>query len=258
VKSVLTLFAIASAAFAADDAQPPRPTLTLTPAVVMAKVKPGQGWTQTLRMSNMTGGTFHFDIEVQDVLIVDGKRTYVPAGETAESIAATAVATPRSIVIPPMEQGAVNVTLTIPQKTGLRAVVVYFKGKLEMPNDPGSVGLGASLGGLMTFELTDEHKFQAAGFEVNPQTETTNQVITHELLNSGLEAVVPKGSTAIIDDAGRRIAKATFDSHRLLPGERVKFSATCPLQLKPGHYRAVSSFEYAGQVITADGEFVVQ
>jgi hypothetical protein len=35
------------------------------------------------------------------------------------------------------------------------------------------------------------------------------------------------------------------------------FAATCPLQLKPGHYRTVSSFEFGGKVVTASGEFSV-
>ena len=237
--------------------QAPRPTLTLTPAVVLAKVKPGQGWTQTLRMSNMTGGTFRFDIEVQDVVVKNSQRTYVPAGETENGIAASAMASPRSLILHPQEQGSVVVTLTVPQQTPLRAVVIYFKGALDTPANEGTVGLGASLGALITFELSQDYSFKAVGFSATPQTATTNQVFTHELLNSGSEVVVPKGATAILDDSGHSVAKATFPAHRLLPGESTAFSATCPVQLKPGHYRAISSFEYNNQIVTASGEFSV-
>jgi hypothetical protein len=99
---LLSAFAgmLAVAAQAADDTPPPpqqpRPTLTLAPAVVMAKIKPGQGWTQTLRMSNGTGVPFRFEIEVKDVVVKNGQRTYVPAGETEGGIAAGSVASPRS------------------------------------------------------------------------------------------------------------------------------------------------------------------
>jgi hypothetical protein len=240
---------------AADKAA--RPTLTLSPAVVLAKIKSGQGVTQTLKMSNMTGGTFQFDLEVQDVVVRNGERIYLPAGEAESSIAASAVITPHSLTVPPMEQGTASVTLTIPQKTALRAVVVYFRGRLQTPNDPGSVGLGASLGALITFEMSDDHAFKAVAFNASPQTETTNQVVSHELVNTGSEVVVPKGATAIIDDSGRSVAKAGFAAHRLLPGERITFSATCPAQLKPGHYRAISSFEADTRIITASGEFSV-
>jgi hypothetical protein len=236
---------------------PARPTLTLTPAVVLAKLKPGQGWTQTLHMSNMTGGTFHFDIEVQDVVVKDGKRTYTPAGEVESSVAASAVVSPRSLVVGPQEQGSVTVTLTIPPHSPLRAVVVYFRGRLNTPAEDGTVGLGASLGALVTFDLSGDYSFKAVGFKANPQTETTNQVVSHELLNSGPEVVVPKGATAILDDSGHSVAKATFTPRRLLPGESLTFSATCPVQLKAGHYRVISSFEFNSRVVTAAGEFSV-
>ena len=234
-----------------------RPTLTLSPSVVMAKLKPGEGWTHSLRMSNMTEGTFRFDVEVEDVVVKDGKRVYVPAGEAESSIAASAVVTPRSVTIPPQQQGSVAVTLTIPQQTALRAVVIYFRGRMDTPKENGTVGLGASLGALITFDLSDDYRLKAVSFNASPQTDTTNQIVTHELVNSGAEAVVPKGATVILDESGHSVAKATFPAYRLLPGESQAFSATCPLQLKSGHYRVVSSFEFENHVVTAGGEFSV-
>jgi len=234
---------------------PARPTLTLSPAVALAKGKPGQGWSQPLRMTNLTSKTFRFEIEVQDVVIKDGARTYVPAGETEGGIAASAVATPRSVVIAPQQEGAVTVTLTMPLKTSQRAVVVYFRGKLDTPAEDGSVGLGASLGALITFDLSEEYKVEALGFNTTPQTETANLTVSHELPNSRREVVVPKGSMAILDEAGRRVSNAVFEPRRLLPGERLSFTAANPSQLKPGRYRVVSSFEYEGKVITTTGEF---
>lgn len=244
---------------AADDSRPAqqqRPSLTLAPAVVMARVKPGQGWTQTLRMSNGTAVPFRFEVEVQDVVVKNGVRTYVPAGETEGGIAVSAVSTPRSIVVPPQTEGSATVTLTLPQGTRQRAVVIYFRGKTDAP-EPGSVGLGASLGALITFGLSDDYNVEASGFATTAQSDSANQVISHQLRNTGAEVVVPKGAAAILDDAGHRIAKATYDSRRLLPGEVLTFTAVCPAQLKPGHYRVVSSFEFEGHVVTTGGEFSV-
>ena len=253
---VLGLVLISAKCPLVADTQPGS-TLTLTPAVVLAKLKPGQGLTQSLHMSNTTSGIFRFDVEVMDVVVKDGQRVYVPAGETEGGIAASAVITPASVVIGPQDQGSVTVTLTVPQRTELRAVVVYFRGKLDTPADSGTVGLGASLGALITFELSGDYSFKAVNFSASPQTATTNQVVSHELVNSGSEVVVPKGATVILDDSGRNVAKSTFSAHRLLPGESVTFSATCPQQLKSGHYRVVSSFEYDSRIVTAGGEFSV-
>jgi hypothetical protein len=259
VKRVFSLvcLSVLSVGFAARaDNEPPRPTLTLTPAVVATTLQPGQAWTQSLRMSNFTGGKFRFDVEVQDVVVKNGVRTYAPAGELESSIAATAVVTPRSLEILPQEQGNVTVTLTVPRDTRLRAVVIYFRGKLEKPED-GTVGLGASLGALITFQLSNEFALKAEAFSTTPQTEAANQVISHQLTNAGPEVIVPKGATVILDESGRSVAKATFPTQRFLPGESLRVSATSPIQLKTGHYRAVSSFEFNSRVFTADGEFSV-
>lgn len=240
------------------DAPPPqRPTLTLAPSVVLTKIKPGQGWTQTLRMSNGTDVPFGFEIEVEDVVVKDGLRVYVPAGETDGGIAASAVASPRLLVIPPQAEGRVSVTLTIPPKTGQRAVVIYFHGKIENPKEHGSVGLGASLGALITFGMSDDYQLEAISFNTAPQSDAANQTISHQLRNTGSEVIIPKGAAAILDESGRRVAKITFDSPRLLPGELLTFSGVCPSQLKPGHYRVASSFEFEGRIITSGGEFYV-
>src|ERR1041384_5232350 len=65
---------------AADPAS--KPSISLSPAVIMAKGSFGQGLTQTLTLSNQTGRDFAFDLVAEDVVIKDGKRVFVPAGET--------------------------------------------------------------------------------------------------------------------------------------------------------------------------------
>jgi hypothetical protein len=241
-------------------AQSPRPaqsTLTLSPAVVMVKGKPGQGWTQSFQMTNFTSATLAFEIEVQDVVVKDGKRNFVAAGETERGIAATAVATPRDVVIAPQQTGSVRVTVTLPLQTSQRAVVVYFRSRLRAPSEGGSVGLGASLGGLITFTLSEDYNVQAAAFSTTPQTDTSDLTISHVLVNSGREPVIPKGSAAILDEQGKRVSRSSFKPQRLLPGESLAFTAENPNQLKPGRYRVVSSFEYEGRIMTAAGQFVV-
>jgi hypothetical protein len=209
-------------------------------------------------MSNFTSATFRFEIEVQDVVVKDGKRSFAPAGETEDGIAITAVASPPEVEIPPQSVGAATVTLTLPAQTSQRGVVIYFRGKTGTPGEDGMVGIGASLGALVTFELSGDYGIQAGAFSSTPQTETSNLTVSHELVNSGREPVFPKGATAILDDAGRRVGKAVFQPRRLMPGERLNFTAENPSQLTPGHYRVISTFEYEGKVVTANGEFSVQ
>ena len=62
---------------------------------------------------------------------------------------------------------------------------------------------------------------------------------------------------AILDEHGKRVAKAAFDPRRLLPGEKAVFSTASPTILTPGRYRALSSFEFEGKILTNVGEFTV-
>src|SRR5579859_7154673 len=80
---------------------PQKPTLSLTPAVVMARGSFGQSLTQTLTLTNETNVPFNFVMVAQDVTVKDGKRVFVPAGETKNSIAATAVFSQASGTVKP-------------------------------------------------------------------------------------------------------------------------------------------------------------
>jgi len=82
-------------------------------------------------------------------------------------------------------------------------------------------------------------------------------ILSEELRNTGSEPLVPKGVIVILNASGKRVAKAPFPSHRLLPAERLIYAATSPAQLAPGNYRTLSSFEFEGKVVTSAGEFTI-
>ena len=108
-------------------------SIALSPAIIMVRCKPGQGTTQTLTITNHTAGEVRFNLETQDVVVSDGKRSLSPAGQIANSIAATAVASPASVVVKPGEDASVQVTFTLPPETTQRAVVTFFRGVLAEP-----------------------------------------------------------------------------------------------------------------------------
>ncbi len=232
------------------------PSLSLSPAVIMVRARPGQGTTQTLTIANGMSDELRFEVETQDVVVKDGKRTFVPAGQVASGIALGAVAAPSSATVKPGQTASVAVTLTIPQNTTQRAVVVFFRAKMA-PTQGGSVGLGAALGALVTFTLSDDFQVEPGPITVAAQTATANAVFSEEVRNTGTEPVIPKGVLAVLNLAGKRVAKAVFEPQRLLPGEKLVFSVSSPDLLPPGQYRAISTFEYEGKVVTGTGEFTV-
>jgi hypothetical protein len=231
------------------------PTVSLSPAVVMARGSFGQGLTQTLTLSNQTDADFTFEMVAQDVVIKDGTRVFVPAGETEHSIAASAVFSQKTIVIKAFTTGSVDVRLTIPAETKIRAVVAMFRGTNILPTSAKALGMTASLGALLTFNLTNNVQLEPDPAVVKPPGETSNLVVSQWITNTGTEPVVPEGMAAVLNSSGGLIGKSPFAPQRLLPGERLEFVAEYPEQLPAGAYRVLCSFQFEGKTLTKDASF---
>jgi hypothetical protein len=237
------------------EAQPP--SISLSPAVVMARGLFGQGLTQTLTLSNQTSAEFVFDLVAEDVVVKNGQRVYVPAGETPRSIAATAVFSQKTVVVQPYTSSSVEVRLTIPPETGIRAMVAVFRGTNRLQTSSSAVGVTASLGALLTFNLTDNVKLNADTVQVKPATASSNMTISQWIANAGTEPALLEGTAVVLNAAGALAGKTAFPVQRLLPGERLEFSAEYPEQLPPGSYRTLCSFQFEGKTMTSEGAFKV-
>jgi hypothetical protein len=252
--AIATLTAVLLAPSAPVFAQRPPASLSLVPAVVILHSKFGQSVTQTITLDNLTGQGLAYEMTASDVIVTNGKRIFVPAGETPNSIAASAVFSERSGYIQPLSSKAVQVILTVPAQTSVRAVAVYFRSKHVVVSN-GTVSLNASVGSLVTFVLTDNSELEAQPVHVRPATASENLKVSERLANIGTEPVVPDGVAAFIDTSGSIAARIPFVSQRLLPGEHVEFSAEYSGRLKPGSYRVVCTFSYAGKALTRTGEY---
>ena len=254
---VVISYAVLWSIAGAQTPGPPQASIALSPAIVMVRCKLGQSTTQILTIVNHTANEVSFKLATEDVVVRDGKRSYSPAGQIANGIASSAVASPASVVVKAGEEASVQVTITIPPETGQRAVVTFFRGGV-ISTDNGAIGLGASLGTLITFNVSRDYQVDAGPIQASLQTPAANVILSEELRNTGSEPVMPKGVIVILNTSGKRVAKAPFTSHRLLPGERLIFAATNPAQLAPGRYRTLSSFEFEGKVVTSAGEFIIE
>ena len=253
--SVPTPQALPAVQKGSDPAIPP--SIALSPAVVMARGTFGQGLTQTLTLSNKTGTEFAFEMEANDVLVKEGKRVFVPAGETEHSIAATAIFSQKLIVVKPNTSVNVDVRLTIPAETPIRAVVAVFKGTNRIQSSSSTVGMTASLGALITFNLTPNIKLEPEEVRVTPATDTANLTISQWIANAGTEPVLPEGLAVVLNAKGNLVGRSPFESKRLLPGERLEFTAEYPDQLPPGEYKAMCSFQFEGKTLTRDTGFKI-
>ncbi len=234
---------------------PEQPTISLSPAVVMARGQFGQTLTQTLTLTNHTPNAFSFQMVANDVVVRDGKRVFVPAGNLEDSVAQSAVFSQKSGTVPAESSASVDVRLTIPKATAIRAVAVIFQGT-QVVSSQNSVGMIGSLGALVTFNLTDDVKVDAGPVKVTVDS-SSSVSITETLSNSGSEPAVVEGVAALLDAQGKLVGKVPFDSQRLLPGERLQFSADYPTALPPGKYRVLCSFAFEGKQLTTSANLQI-
>jgi hypothetical protein len=228
-------------------------SLSLAPSVVIHHGKFGQSFTESITLTNGTEQTLEFEMSAQDVIVKNGKRVFVAPGEAAHSIASSAVFSLRSGSVGPRADKTVQVILTLPAETNIRAVVVTFRSKRVATQ--GSVSLNASLGSLITFVLSDAIAVQAEPIRVQPQTASTDLTVIETLSNTGSEPVVPTGVAAFVDATGALAAKVPFQAQRLLPAEALRFTAEYSGHLKPGVYRVLCSFQFEGKTVTSTGEY---
>jgi hypothetical protein len=240
-------------------ASPAKPaSVSLSPAVVMAKGSFGQGVTQTLMLTNDTAVPMSFELVAEDVVVENGRRIFVPAGQTKGSIAATAVFSAPAITVQPRTTGSVDVHFTVPQDTPVRAVVAVFRGTSRIASHQQGVAMTASLGTLITFTLSDNFKVSADAIRVAEASSAT-LTLAQALTNAGSEPIVPEGMVALLDDAGTLVMKAPIAAQRLLPGEQLDFQAQCAAaMLNPGKYRVLASYKFEGQTITESGELTLK
>jgi hypothetical protein len=230
------------------------PTISLSPAVVMARGTFGQGLSQSLTLTNQTSHDFAFEMVANDVVVKNGKRAFVEAGQLPKSIAATAVFSRRAGVVKANSSVTVDVRVTVPEGTDIRAVVAIFRGTNNIA-DKSSVGMTASLGALITFNLSDHTSLEAAALKISPPTATSGLRVSESIQNNGSEPVLPEGVAAFLDSGGKLSAKLPFLPQRLLPGEKLDFTADYGADLRPGDYRVLCSFEYEGKTLTTQGTY---
>ena len=230
--------------------------ISLVPSVVELKGTSGQAHRQTLSLTNSTTLVLEFELVAEDIVIENGRRMFLQAGQRADSIAATALFSPQRLVVAPGKTVSADMTVTVPPGTSVRALAAIFRGVTRVEVRDG-VSMTGSLGTLMTFNLSEDRRLEASDIEVSNQTETTNLSFAEDVLNVGTEPVVASGAIAIIDATGKLVARMPVESQRLLPGERVRVVGDYPGQLASGRYQAFVSIAFGSNQLSRSTTFHV-
>jgi hypothetical protein len=229
-------------------------SITLFPSVLELRGKGGQGARHTLTITNSSTQPMSFDLAVLDVVTRNGRRLFVPAGETIGSIAATAVLTPKLLLVPAGQSRSAELTVTMPMATAVRAVVARMQA-LDPNAGPGRVGVTVGLGSLITFNITDAVSADASPLAVIPSTATTAVVFSEWIANNGQEPFIVNGVVAILDERQRLVTRIDVQRTRFLPGERLELRNELAGHLPAGQYRAVLTLSYEGRILTRTADW---
>jgi hypothetical protein len=233
------------------------PGITLSPAVIMVKAKPGQTISQELTLSNNSGDELHFHMEAEDVVVRDGKRAFLPAGELEHSIARYASFSNSDPRVLPHSTVTTRVTLTLPPSPEPRAIACIFMGKTTMGTSQ-AVAMTASLGTLFTFTLAEDFRIEKQPLEVSVDPDARIITFHERLKNTGSDPIVPQGVIAVTNASGALIARMPVTSQRLLPGESLEFTAEHPGLPKIGNYKALFLVEHQSTFVSNAAEFTVK
>ena len=232
-------------------------TLSVSPAVVMLQGNVGQSTTQTLTLMNATSQPLSFEMIAKDVVVHEGRRSLVNAGQLAGSVANTAVFSPKNVTVAPGEKRTVEVTVTIPPNPAARGIIAMFQGTTKLQSK--GMQVTASLGTLLTFALSDNGMAAASALVVTPPTAASNLSVAQRLSNDSSEPVLAHGMLAIVNQTGTLVAKQAMTPRRLLPGETIGMSAEYGGELAAGRYRALVTYVLQNnKTLTSSAEFDVR
>lgn len=231
-------------------------TISVSPAALSLRGRPGQTSTQHFRISNLSSLPYAFKVDITDVVVENGERKFIVAGKIGGGIASRAFAPSEQLVVAAGQDAVVPVTFVLPPEPVVRAVAVFFRGApVDAPNHGPRIQL--NIGAVVDFSITDRVLINASQPQIALPNSAQNLLITESLSNVGYEPFIARGMAAILGDGGKIVAKAAFSSKRLLPSERNALTAEYPGTLQPGKYRALCSVEYSGKTITRETEFIV-
>jgi hypothetical protein len=239
-----------SASVAAAD------SLSLSPAAVPLRGRPGQSTTQTLTLTNQMPLDLAFRLAAKDVVVTDGKRRFVDPVELPDSIAASAVFSARDVVVPAGARRSVDVTITLVPGASHRAVVVLFEG--TTPVEQKGRWTRLSLGTLLTFTISDAVALEASALSLEAPTAASPLGLEMSLRNVGQEPAVARGVAVILADGGRIVGRTPIDARRLLPGETARLRADYGGELPSGRYQVLATLDYEGRALSRTADLVIQ
>ncbi len=252
---IVVCFAIAFFGCPSGQSRAQGQSLSITPALVDAKVKRGATYSKVFTISNDTTTRLRLRCSVGDYWYGDhNERIDGEPGTLPRSASPWLQFSPTELIIEPNSSATVNAVIAVPltaeggyyttpifeaeaaDQTGSRlvkgsivtaAVMIRFRGLL-----------------LLTTEDTTEYNVEIMSGQLTPPTASSELEMQLDVRNRSTAHARVRGLFAILDTAGKLAGRGKIDEKRYMPGQRDVLKANWAGALAPGHYTAVVTLTY--------------
>lgn len=230
-------------------------SLSITPALVDAKVKRGATYTRTFTISNDTTTRLRLRCSVGDYWYGDhNERIDGDPGTLPRSASPWLQFSPTELIIEPNSSVTVNAVITVPltAEGGYYTTPIFEAEAAEATG--GTLVRGSTVTAavmirfrgllLLTTEDTTEYNVEIMSGQIAPPTASSELEMQLDVRNRSTAHARIRGLFAILDTAGKLAGRGKIEEKRYMPGQRDVLKANWASALAPGHYLAIVTLSY--------------
>jgi hypothetical protein len=251
----LAIFALALVVMGLGQTRAQGQSLSITPALVDAKVKRGVTYTKTFTVSNGTATRLRLRCSVADFWYGENnERIDGEAGTLPRSASPWVQFSPAEPIIEPNGSVTVNAIITVPQTAaGGYYTVPIFETEAADRNAPTVKNASTAEASivirfrgllLLTTEDATEYNVEIMNGSITPPSASSELAMQLDVRNRSTAHVNVRGIFAVLDSTGKLAGRGKMDEKRYLPGQRDWLKTNWAGELKPGHYTAVVTLTY--------------
>lgn len=230
-------------------------SLSITPALVDAKVKRGATYNKAYTITNDTSTRLRLRCSVGDYWYGEhNERIDGEPGTLPRSASPWLQFSPTELIIEPNSSATVNAVIAVPLTAeGGYYTTPIFEAEAADPTG-GRLAKGSTVTAavmirfrgllLLTTEDTTEYNVEIMSGQITPPTASSELEMQLDVCNRSTAHARIRGLFAILDTAGKLAGRGKIEEKRYMPGQRDVLKANWAGELPAGHYIAVVTLTY--------------
>lgn len=229
--------------------QPPRTTLTVSPAITEWLVAPGKKASKKVMVANTTKEPLPVSVLVRPFRLQE--TDYLNVADSLRYDASSWLrVTDGDFILKPGKTREVALTVTIPHDAppGGHYATAYFR----QLRPAGSAGAQAQVGTLVFITVKGKIEKRLEGENMSARWNGSTLAITAKLRNAGNVHEMPEGSFVVLDWRGKEVGKVALPRGMVMPRTSRTFQAAFE-RLGPGVYTIRPQLSYGGKPVALAG-----